>query len=102
MTDPQPTTAQPEPPPTGVRRGLVITHIRTLLPTVLRHETADVSEDTTLMMDLGMTSTGALELMLQLEEAMDVEISVENLDRGDFATVGTLADYVVANLLADG
>ncbi|MFC7484529.1 hypothetical protein ACFQX7_37145 [Luedemannella flava] len=38
--------------------------------------------------------------MLELEELLEIEISVEDLDRDHFATVATLADYVVANVLA--
>jgi acyl carrier protein len=82
-------------------RARVVDGICALLPRVLKHEVGPVSQDTSLMDDLGMSSTGALELMLELEEQLEVEISVEDLDRDDFDTVGTLADYVVANLLTD-
>jgi acyl carrier protein len=71
-----------------------------LLPRVLKRD-VPAQESTALMDDLGMSSTTALELMLELEESMEVEISVEDLDRTDFTTVGTLADYVARNLLTE-
>jgi acyl carrier protein len=82
-------------------RTRVVARICDLLPRVLRHDVAGVSAGTALMDDLGMSSTSALELMLELEEALELEISVEDLDRDDFDTVGSLADYVVHNLISD-
>jgi acyl carrier protein len=72
-----------------------------LLPRVLRRDMPHVTRDTTLMEDLAMSSTTGLELMLELEEELEIEISVEDLDRTHFATVGTLADYVAANILPE-
>jgi acyl carrier protein len=46
-----------------------------------------------------MSSTTGLELMLELEESLGIEISVEELDRDDFATVSSLAGYVAANII---
>jgi acyl carrier protein len=82
-------------------RGRVAEGICTLLPEVLGRELDGVSEATTLMEALGMTSTTGLELILRLEENLELEISVEDLDREHFETVGSLADYVAANLLED-
>lgn len=81
-------------------RERMVDGICALLPGLLRREVDGASADTALMDALGMTSTTALELVLQLEESLELEISVEDLDREDFDTVGTLADYVAANLLA--
>lgn len=82
-------------------RGRLVDSIRDLLPRVLRREVAGVTEDTALMDALGLSSTTGLELVLELEERLDLEISVEDLGRDDFGTVGTLADYVAGNLLTD-
>ena len=60
----------------------------------------EATPEATLMDDLGMSSTTGLELMLELEESLDIEISVEDLDRSHFATVSSLADYVAANIVA--
>src|SRR5258708_39975251 len=80
-------------------REEVVESICALLPRVLKREVEDGSEDTTLMEALGMSSTTALELVLELEERLEREISVEDLGREEFATIGSLATYVAGNLL---
>jgi acyl carrier protein len=82
-------------------RAQVLDGICALLPAVLKREVPDPGEQTALMDDLGMSSTTALELILELEERLEREISVEDLDRDHFATAGTLSDYVAANLLPE-
>ncbi|MFC0530800.1 phosphopantetheine-binding protein [Phytohabitans kaempferiae] len=80
-------------------RPQVVQSIRTLLPRVLRKEMPDPTEQSRLMEDLGMSSSSTLELMLELEEDLALQIDVEDIDRDDFATVGTLADFVVRHLI---
>lgn len=82
-------------------REQVVDSICALLPRVLKREVTEASETTNLMEDLGMSSTTALELVLELEEALEREISVEDMGREDFDTVGTLANYVAGNLLPE-
>ena len=82
-------------------RAQVLDNIVALLPRVLKREMADANENSTLMEDLGMSSTTALELVLELEESLEREISVEDLGREDFDTVGSLANYVAGNLLPE-
>lgn len=82
-------------------REQVIDGIRDLLPKVLKREVTGISEDTTLMAALGLSSTSGLELILELEERLEREISVENLDRAHFDTVGSLAGYVAGNLIPE-
>ncbi len=93
----QPETAAPSADP--VLRARLVEGIVELLPGVLGRAPADLSERTELIAALEMTSVAALELVLRLEERLGLEISVEGLERADLATVGTLADYVAANLL---
>ena len=97
MTSPETVVAGLDP----VLREQVVEGICEVLPRVLRREVTGASEDSTLMEALGMTSTSALELILELEELMEREISIEDLGREHFATVGTLADYVAGNLLPE-
>jgi acyl carrier protein len=82
-------------------RDRVVEEICALLPRVLKREVAGASADTTLMEALGLSSTAALELVLELEERLEREISVEDMGREDFATIGTLASYIAANLLPE-
>ncbi|WP_051450319.1 acyl carrier protein [Actinospica robiniae] len=79
----------------------VVEHICGVLPKVLKRERVEASAESTLMESLGMGSTSALELVLELEEAMGREISIEDLGREHFRTVGTLAEYVAGNLLPE-
>jgi acyl carrier protein len=82
-------------------RPKVVDSIRTLLPRVLRKEMPEPTEQVRLMEDLGMSSSSTLELMLELEEDLALQIDVEDIDRDDFATVGTLADFVVRHLIPE-
>ena len=78
-------------------REQVVETICDLLPRVLKRDVPGASETTTLMDDLGMSSTTGLEL----EDRLEREISVEDLGRDNFETVGSLADYVAGNLLPE-
>jgi acyl carrier protein len=100
VTEPETTTGEGDTTDTAMRER-VVDGICAILPRVLRRDVPVASEDTGLMADLGMSSTVALELMLELEDSLQLEISVEDLDRADFRTVGTLADYVSHNLLTE-
>jgi acyl carrier protein len=82
-------------------RERVMESIYVVLPDVLARDTADsheFSEKTRLMEDLGMTSTTTLELMLGLEDALDIQIDVEEIQPDDLASLGALADFVVGHL----
>jgi acyl carrier protein len=80
-------------------RPRVVDSIRMLLPRVLRKQMPEPTEQSRLMEDLGMSSSSTLELMLELEEDLALQIDVEDIDRDDFATVGTLANFVVRHLI---
>ena len=80
-------------------RQQVVASIIELLPAVLKREMDEVDEQTNLMHHLGLSSTTALELVLMLEEQLEREISVEDMSRDDFDTVGTLATYIAGNLI---
>ena len=82
-------------------RPRVVDSIRMLLPRVLRRQMPEPTERSRLMEDLGMSSSSTLELMLELEEDLALQIDVEDIDREDFATVGTLADFVVRHLIPE-
>jgi acyl carrier protein len=82
-------------------REQVLEAICSLLPRVLKREVPEASETTTLMDDLGLSSTTGLELVLELEDRLEREISVEDLGRDDFETVGSLATYIAGNLLEE-
>ncbi|MDR3036314.1 MAG: phosphopantetheine-binding protein [Kitasatospora sp.] len=89
------------PIPSPVSSPQLVDAICALLPVVLKREVTGADADTALLDALGLNSTTGLELVLELEERLGLEISVEDLGRDDFTTVGSLAAYVAGNLLAD-
>jgi acyl carrier protein len=54
-----------------------------------------------LMEDLGLTSVSTLELMLELEDALEIQIDVEEIEPADLTSLGALADFVAGHVLAD-
>jgi acyl carrier protein len=81
-------------------RQRVVDTICATLPRILGREMADLSADTVIE-DLNLTSASSLELMLEVEDALDIQVDVEDFDRADLETVGTLATYVAGHVLAD-
>ena len=86
-------------------RERVMESIHLILPRVLAPETGgaapEYSESMRLMEDLGLTSVSTLELMLELEEALEVQIDVEEIEPDDVASLGALADFVAGHAVAE-
>lgn len=82
-------------------REQVVASMATLLPRVLRRELPDLSEDTSLFDELGLSSVTTLELLLQLEESLDIQVDVEDIDQDDLRSVRTLADFVTGHAVTD-
>lgn len=78
-------------------RTQVVLAIAAGLRAVLDTELPDITEDTRLF-DLGLDSTGVLELLLFLEDELGQEIESENLRMEHFQSVRSLADFVAAAL----
>jgi acyl carrier protein len=56
-----------------------------------------VTEDMRLMEELGLSSTFALELLLELEDQLLILIDVELMDSDQMKTVGALATFVAGH-----
>ncbi|MFJ8039303.1 phosphopantetheine-binding protein [Kitasatospora sp. NPDC096147] len=84
-----------------VLRGRVLESIGTLLPRVLRRELTEIPENACLFDDLGLTSAGTLELILELEEALDVQVDVEEIGEDDLRSVASLADFVAGHTITE-
>lgn len=82
-------------------RERVVSSMHVLLPKVLKRELPDIAEDTCLFDALGLTSASTLSLILELEDALDIQIDVEQIDQDDLASFGTLADFVAANTIIE-
>ena len=79
-------------------RTRVVDTLGVLLAQLLGRDLPDVSEKTRLFDELGLSSARTLELLLVLEEELDTQVDVEEIERGDLASVGALADFVVAHM----
>lgn len=82
-------------------RTRVVDSIGQLLPRILKRELTQTPEDTKLFDELGLSSSSTLELLLELEEALEIQIDVEEIDQDDLDTIGTLASFVATHALAD-
>lgn len=83
-------------------RERIMESIHVVLPKVLSLDTdaaAGLSESTRLMEDLGMTSTVTMELILELEDALEIQIDVEEMEPADVASIGALADFVAGHMV---
>jgi acyl carrier protein len=77
----------------AVDRTRVVLAIGSGLRAVLDTDLPEITEDTRLF-DLGLDSTGVLELLLFLEDELGQEIESENLRMEHFQSVRSLADFV--------
>ena len=86
-------------PETGMdaefRRSVADTLTATLARLLDRPE--PVTEDMRLMEELGLSSTLALELLLECEDRLEILIDVEQMDQDQMKTVGDLAVFVAGN-----
>jgi acyl carrier protein len=86
-------------------RDRVMESIHVALPKVLARDPIDpapqFSDSMRLMEDLGLTSVSTLELMLELEDALEIQIDVEEIEPADLASVGALADFIAGHVAAD-
>jgi acyl carrier protein len=77
------------------RQQVVDTMITVLARLLDRPE--PITQDMSLMDELGLNSTLGLELMLELEERLPILIDVERLDQDQMRTVGDLATFIVGH-----
>jgi acyl carrier protein len=82
-------------------RQRVVDSIGQLLPRVLKREVAAMPESTRLFDELGLSSASTLELLLELEEALEIQIDVEEIDQDDLESIGALASFVSTHTLTD-
>ena len=75
-------------------RTQVVAQIRAATAALLGHELPALSDGTTLA-ELGLDSTGVLEMLMGLEQHASFEVDADELDPVVFDTVGSLADFVL-------
>lgn len=89
----------------SVPRERVMESIHVILPRVLARDPEDAAleflDSMRLMEDLGLTSVATLELLLELEDALEIQIDVEEVQPADLASLGALADFIASHATAD-
>jgi len=75
-------------------RAQVVEQIRTVIATLLGRDLPVLDEDTKLT-ELGLDSTGVLEMLIELEQHAQFEVDADSLNPEVFATVRSLTDYVM-------
>jgi acyl carrier protein len=85
-------------PGTTDTRRRVVDAIASALAQVLDRPLPELTEDSKLFDELGLDSTGVLEMLMLMEEALGTEFESEGFQMSDFHTVGALADFVTADL----
>ena len=78
-------------------RGRIRRGIEDVLPRVLGVELADIPPNACFFDDYGLTSSGIVELVLDIEETLAIQVDVEQLGIDDIRTVDSLTDYVVGH-----
>ncbi|MFL6141267.1 MAG: phosphopantetheine-binding protein [Labedaea sp.] len=78
-------------------RTRVVEATSALLVRLLELDATEVTEDTNMADELGLSSSLGLELLLELEEQLGIQIDVETMDPDELQTVGELATYIAGN-----
>ena len=77
-----------------MERSEIISAIEASVAEVRTEPVTGLAETTRLLQDLNLDSTSILELLMSLEDILNIEIDAMDLSWDDFATVGSLADYL--------
>ncbi len=77
-----------------MQRLQVIEQIRMVVSRILSREVPELTEDTS-PAELGLDSTGMLEMLMDLEDGGSFEVDADELDPAVFSTVGSLVDYML-------
>ncbi|MDN5794423.1 MAG: acyl carrier protein [Intrasporangium sp.] len=78
----------------ATHRTAVVEAIAASLTEVLGWESGPIDEQTSLVADIGLDSTGVLDLLMALEDRLGVEFDAAELRVEHFATVASLAAHI--------
>jgi acyl carrier protein len=77
-------------------REAVLQPITLALGEVLERDLENLTDETRLFEDLNLDSTTIIELLMTLEDVLGIAVDPDTLAPEHFATVGSLADYVIS------
>lgn len=81
-----------------MERANVISAVEKSLSEVLERPVTGLTDEVRLFEDLHLDSTSILQLLMELEDAVDISVDPEDLDMDDFKSVGSLTDYVLSQV----
>ncbi|EJR73577.1 phosphopantetheine-binding protein [Bacillus cereus] len=55
----------------------------------------EIKEDANIFEDLGLDSTGVIELLLALEEECEIEFDMEELDPANLESINAITEYIL-------
>lgn len=76
----------------------LISAVRDAVARVVERDPAEIGPASQLFDDLGLDSTSALELLMEIESSLDVEFDFDTLEQHHFFTVRSLAGYVQSQM----
>ncbi|MFJ6215757.1 phosphopantetheine-binding protein [Streptomyces sp. NPDC092296] len=79
-------------------RAEVIGVIGRSLVVVLGDGLPALTEESRLFDQVGLDSNGVFELLMELEEALGIELDTDNLEMRHFESLGSLADFLLAEM----
>lgn len=75
-----------------MQRTDIIAALRSGIGAVTGQQVVNLTEDMRLFDDLDLDSASMLELLVEIEEALQVPVDPDELEMADLQTVGTLTD----------
>lgn len=76
-------------------RTEVVDAIRSALAEAIGRDQSHVTEESGIFTEIGLDSTGVLDVLMAVEEILDIELDTEELEMKDFSTVGSLTDFLL-------
>jgi acyl carrier protein len=83
---------------TAIGRVEVVAVIGRSLTAVLGEGLPELTEESRLFDQVGLDSSGVFELLMELEEALGIELDTDHLEMSHFESLGTLADFLIAEM----
>lgn len=87
-------------PPEATSRAEIRSIVIAALTNVLGRPLGDPSDETRLFEELSLDSTSVLGMLMELEDAIQVEVDPDELEREHLATIGSITDFIQAQLAA--
>ncbi|MGW7446195.1 phosphopantetheine-binding protein [Kitasatospora sp. NPDC054795] len=85
---------------TALDRAELVAVIGRALTAVLGDGLPELTEESRLFDQVGLDSSGVFELLMELEEALDIELDTDHLEMSHFESLRSLADFLITEMSA--